>query len=130
MKENLLTRLFGTRDELPRWRKELRGETQETEAPKAETIAPKESSADEAKRNADFWHSVNKNMGDAHSAAALISMQPCPMYEGADRYAYQKAVFFASLITSDNGAMERAKAKYHTDDLYQIYLKVNMEDLC
>ena len=68
-------------------------------------------------------------MGDAHSAAALISMQPCPMYEGADRRAYQKAVFFASLITSDNGAMERAKAKYHTDDLYQIYRKVSMEDL-
>ncbi|ROT17989.1 hypothetical protein EEL52_06335 [Muribaculaceae bacterium Isolate-113 (HZI)] len=121
MKEkSIFAQVFGTRNKQPQCNRE----TQKSETPK--TDAP---CVDEAKRNADFWNSVNKNMGDAHSAAALISMQPCPMYEGADRRAYQKAVFFASLITSDNGAMERAKAKYHTDDLYQIYRKVSMEDL-
>lgn len=79
------------------------------------------------KRNADFWRSVHRNMADARSAAARISSSPCPVYEGADRYAYLKAVRFAALITSTNGAMERAKAKYHTDDLYQIYRIIRKE---
>lgn len=76
---------------------------------------------------ADFWRSVHRNMADARSAAARISSSPCPMYEGADRCAYLKAVRFAALITSTYGAMERAKAKYQTDDLYQIYRIIRKE---
>lgn len=126
MKENLLTRIFGSGEKKAA---EPRVEARKSETTQAETVAPTKPSDDKAKRNADFWNSVNRNMGDAHSAAANLFMRPCSPYENKERDAYQKAVLFAGLITSSNGAMERAKAKYHTDDLYQVFRKVSMEDL-
>ena len=122
--KKLLTRIFGGGGKSSKWREELRKEPQ---AP--ETTVSNETSDDEVKRNADFWNSVNQNMGDAHAAAALLFIRPGVMCSNADRAAYQKTVLFAGLITSTNGAMERAKAKYHTDDLFQIFRNVKMEDL-
>lgn len=126
MKENLFTRLFGGGDSKAA---EKCVYTHKPEIPKAETVEVAEPDTDKAKRNAEFWDMVHLNAGHAHLAAGNMWMKSCGMSEAADRAAYSKALNFMQLIIGTNGELERAKEKFHTDDMFQIFRNLKFDDI-
>ena len=127
MKEkSFFSRLFGGGAEKAA---EQRVETRKSETTQTETGTPANSSDDEAKRNADFWNMTHGRMGEAHLAAGKMWMKSCGMMEAADREAFSKALNFMRLIIGTDGEMERAKEKFHTDDMFQIFRMLKFDDI-
>lgn len=104
-------------------------ETSNLHTIQAENGFTKDLSIDEAKRNADFWNMVHGRAGDAHLAAGKTWMVPCSGLTAIDRVAFSKALNYLQLIIGTNGELNRAKEKFHTDDMFQIFRMLKHDDI-
>lgn len=127
MKEkSIFARIFGSGEKQA---VETCVDTHKSETAQAETVVVAEPDTDKAKRNAEFWDMVHLNAGNAHLAAGNMWAKSCGMLEAADRAAYSKALNFMQLIIGTNGELERAKEKFHTDDMFQIFRNLKFDDI-
>lgn len=90
-------------------------------------VQSKKTNPDDAKRNADFWNMVHVNSAHAFLSYGDAYMRSCTEFEAIDRDEFGNALAFLKLVIGTNGEMEKAKEKYHTDNMFQIFRTIRQK---